>query len=380
MMKKLSILLIIVLFSSCKMVKLFMNEELILKENVCNFELQNNRILLETKLDGNIHSLIFDLGSKSDYLFDTLLVNDIYKKERINNILIDKVGGKYIKNWNVPVNIETDLYIVNNSITSVFARGYENDCFKSDVKGLLGSHFLLNDPKQILKIDFDNNQLGLIKRNELKDNITNYSLIKSKFKKGLLYIYFEFEGEEIPFLFDTGNPADIFIHTNEIDIRVYKNKTEYLGSPILTFNDNVKQNTTIFEEVEFIFNDKPVNCNATKFVVKKSEENNVGVGFLKRYNWIIDYEAKEVYIQKNNQIEQNTIMPYYKYLFLIRENKILITSKLKSEMKYNIGDEVVAINGNKVNHENICDMHRLLVKNNNNLEDIEIEIKSKQTN
>lgn len=377
MMKKLSILLIIVLFSNCKALKLFMNEELIVKENVCNFDLKDNRILLNTKIDGKENKLIFDLGSTRDYIFDTILVNDLYKKQKINNILIDKVGGGNVKNWSVPVNIETDLYKFNNSVTSIFNRGYENDCFKSDEKGLIGSRFLVKDKKKILKINFENNQLELINRNDLKNILENYSQIKSKFKKGLFNIYLNFDGKENPFLFDTGNPSDIFIHSNDIEIKNYKSKKEYLGSPLISFDNVVEQNTTNFEDVEFIFNNKVVSCNATKFVVKKSEENNVGVGFLKRYNWIIDYETKKVFVQKNNQIEQNTQMPDYKYLFIIKENKIILASKLKSEMKYNIGDEVISINGIKVSEDNICEMHRLLVKNNNNLEDLKIEVKQK---
>ncbi len=92
--------------------------------------------------------------------------------------------------------------------------------------------------------------------------------------------------------------------------------------------------------------------------------NNIGLDFIKYFNWIVDYKNKKVFFKRNNipMIVQN-IIPDYNYLCMIVDNQLKIITKLKSETKYNVDDQIIAVKGKKVTPENICEMQNLLNSN-----------------
>ena len=366
------------MFSSCKMISLITNEEFIMKNSECDFEMIDNRIYLNALVDGHQEKLIFDLGSSSNVILDTSLVSEYYKKKKFNNFFKSKLAdGSKVKITYFPVNLETELFKFNNNLVSGLFSNFDNNCNKLKLKGIVGVGFIgkLND--KTIGINFDNNQLKVINNDELFDVLKDYNEVKSKFKRKHFNIYLTIGNKEAPFLFDTGNPIELLIHTNDIEIINYDEKTNYIGSPFGTAVDLMKQNSTFYDNVDVKFNNETVKANVSMILIDGAKYNNVGMDFIKNYNWIIDYKNKKVYYQKNKQEYEKMKALDYRYLFYVKENKILIASKLKAELKYNIGDEVTSVNGMEVNDENICELHKLLMDNNKNLDNVKLEVNKK---
>lgn len=91
-----------------------------------------------------------------------------------------------------------------------------------------------------------------------------------------------------------------------------------------------------------------------------AEYGNLGMKFIRNFNWIIDYKNKKVYYKKNMQNED---ISHYKELSEYRvdevDGKLTITVK-KSDAVHNLKEIIYSVNGELITPQNICEYKKKL--------------------
>ena len=95
------------------------------------------------------------------------------------------------------------------------------------------------------------------------------------------------------------------------------------------------------------------------------KSQNIGIGFIKGFDWIIDYKNKKLFYKKNNNLIETGIK-YKNYLYsnVVNDKLLVIIKNSISKSGFNLGDQITSINSKKVTLENICEMQDLLNKTN----------------
>lgn len=354
------ILCILLCFSlcSCKLMRLTSDENFVSKSDQMKLKMDLG-LTVKVKIDSADENFLFDTGASNTIVFDTTLINNFSKKERISFLNVKDPNGK-ISSFFVPSNIETEMYRFDNQLVSVIS-GMKNYCTDGYVwKGIIGSSFFKKTESKNYLFDFDSLTLYNSKAQFEREGFRE---VKATFFDRHFAIFLTINGIEEPFLFDTGNIAYPLIIKSDSKITP-TNYTEFLGSEGVVGSGNLKSNSKYSNKNELFLGELKMSAPICFLSSKMGKYNNIGLDFIKYFNWIVDYKNKKVFFKRNNipMIVQN-IIPDYNYLCMIVDNQLKIITKLKSETKYNVDDQIIAVKGKKVTPENICEMQNLLNSN-----------------
>lgn len=357
-MKSITILLCFCL-SSCTLMKLTSAEEIIFKSNQMKLTL-DEKLSVDVKIDDTAEKFLFDTGASGTIVFDTTLIKNFSKKEKITLFNVEDPNGQ-VATFYTPANVETEMYNFNNNLVTVL-KGMKNPCTNNYFyKGIIGSAFFKKNSAQNYLFDFDN---LILKSSEERFTEKDYSEIKSKFFDNHIAIYLSINGYEEPFLFDTGNLAYPLIIGSDSKIKP-SNYIEYVGSEGIVASGNLESNSKYSNENELFLAELKMSAPICFVSSKMGKYNNMGLDFIKYFNWIVDYKNKKVFFKRNNiPMEEQNIIPEYNYLCMIVDNQLKIITKLKSETKYSVNDQIIAVNNQKVTPQNICEMQSLLNETN----------------
>lgn len=344
-------------FCSCKLIKLTEEENIVFKSNEMKLDF-NDALEVSVKIDNKNEKFLFDTGASNTIVFDTTLINDFSKKEKINLFGVKDPNGN-ISSFYTPANIETEMFLFNNELVTVLP-GIKKYCSDNYYyKGIIGSSFFKKSESKMYLFDFDNLILKISKDKLVEKD---YLEVKAKFFNNHFVIYLKINGHEEPFLFDTGNTAYPLIIGGTSNIKPI-NYTEFIGSEVIVASGNVKANSKYSNENDLLISEYKMNTPICFTSRKMDKYNNMGLGFIKYFNWIIDFKNEKAYFKRNSVLfGKHDIVPKYKYLCMIINKQLKIITKLKSETTYNINDQIISINNQKVTTENICDMQDLLNK------------------
>lgn len=349
-------------FSSCKLIRLTKEESIVFKSNHMKLDFNDDALEVSVKIDNNDEKFLFDTGASNTAIFDTTLIKDFSTKERINLFSTKDPNGN-ISSFYTPANIETEMYLFNNQLVTVLP-GIKNYCSNNHIyKGIIGSSFLKKNDTEKYLFDFDN----LILKAS-KDNLAekDYFKVKAKFFNNHFAIYLNINGHEEPFLFDTGNIAYPLIIGSDSNIKPIS-YTEFIGSEGIVASGNLTANSKYSNENDLLISkykmNTPIYFTSTKMMNKC---NNMGLGFIKYFNWIVDFKNEKVYFKRNDVLFiRHDIIPKYKYLCMIIDKQLKIITKLKSGKAFNINDQIISVNEKQVTTENICEMQDFLNKTQN---------------
>ncbi len=346
-------------FCSCKLMRLTSDENFVSKSDQMKLEMDLS-LTVKVKIDGTDERFLFDTGASNTVVFDTTLINNFSKKERISFLDTKDPNGK-ISSFFVPSTIDTEMYTFNNQLVSVLS-GMKNYCTDTYVwKGVIGSSFFKKSESKIYLFDFDS--LTLYNSKTQPDEV-GFREVKATFFNRHFAVYLNINGNEEPFLFDTGNSAYPLIIGSDSKIKPI-NYTEFLGSEGVVASGNLDSNSKYSNENEMFLAELKMSAPICFVSSKMGKYNNMGLDFIKYFNWIIDYKNKKVFFKRNNvPLKEQNIIPEYNYLCMIVNNQLKIITKLKSETKYNINDQIIAVYDQKVTPQNICEMQNLLNETN----------------
>jgi PDZ domain-containing secreted protein len=87
---------------------------------------------------------------------------------------------------------------------------------------------------------------------------------------------------------------------------------------------------------------------------------NIGIDFIKAFDWLIDYNNNKIYVKRNQNSIESVFTRKVMYYAKVKAEKLEIVVKEKSQTKFNLGDEIVSVNRQKVTAENQCELQDLL--------------------
>ncbi|MEO8769481.1 MAG: hypothetical protein ABI402_05335 [Ferruginibacter sp.] len=355
---------IFVCLVSCKAMKFSHAESVNTNNGNEKIELVKNQVLINTQIEGREQSLALDLGAMVSVLYDTAVIKDFYTREKSTFGSAKGAGSGKIKITQLPLTLNDSLFSSQNKVFTVInndALLNKDKC--STVKKLSGVYGadLFKKNKAILLIDIEEKKLCNLTDSVLTSIIqTGFTEIKSTFGMKIITVYVNIDGKEYPFGFDTGFTGSFTMPYSE-DIDFLKDTHISMeGMQAITITGIQKGTSDVYEE-------KKIAIGATDFVTMISvstgiKSQNMGMGFMKGFNWVIDYKHKKIYFKKIAEQQDSKLDSVNNYNARIVKNKLIVASRKVNMTEYNIGDEIISVNGQAVNDTNKCEMLQLLAK------------------
>lgn len=358
-MKKGFYLFIYISFTSCALIKQMSNEKVLNVTNCANINMLKNKVYFDAKIDNKIQPLLFDTGAGISAIFDSTVVDNFKKKKIVTFGKISGANKKSIKKSTLTAKFESELFSSENKVF-VYLQKSSTKCQKESIhKGIIGIDSFFNNG-DLLMLDFSNNKICNISVDEKKELIinNNFQKIKSTCNSNQIFIYLTINNKEYKFLLDTGFNGNVVIpFSKKLNFLNYKS-TILEGTLFKTVTSYTNGEETYYDDVPIKLNTEIIN---SKILVSKSlKHQNIGLGFIKGFDWIIDFNQNQIYLKKNKNLIETNYQDTFNYLASEKNNKLIIFAKEKNQSKYAIGDQITSINKVKVTSENICEMQELL--------------------
>ena len=355
---------------SCKSYNDFINQKSTLIENKSQkFDLNNNQIIIPLLINNNKGEFLFDTGAMSSAIIDNDYIKQfsLTKENYYTAVKVKGATGDYIaSNHFISDSISSEIILgKKNVFKHVVVESKNSNCSQKTKKqvGIIGFDIFKNAAQPIL-IDFENKNIIILNNNYLTDG---YIKLDTKIKIGFgnkLIIPFLIDGVETKFLFDTGNNGGFLISEKSNKIIDDKKSLE-CEALIGTVGKVSFEKIKIYKNVSVKYKDL-INIKSNVSVFPKLTTNTVGIAFIRKFNWIIDFKTGEVFIKKLKEISDDGSifqMEKTKLKCISLKDKLIIGFKnMNYQTIYNSGDEITSVNKQKVTPENICDMQDLLNK------------------
>jgi hypothetical protein len=273
------------------------------------FELSNNLIVVDVKINNVDLSMLLDTGSSMNVLF-RFPENDSISFFDTRKVKIGKIGiGNYIEAYvskknKLQINEFGDndfevLLITDQNIELVNKLGIP-------INGIIGYSFfkdyLVEINYETQKIILHKNKNILQKRRVKKYSKESFELIS---EKPYLNIVTNFDGKinTVKLLFDTGLGDGLWLFENST-IKCSKEYFEdFLGKGLI---GNITGKRSRIEKISFSkysFKEAlvsyPDTTSLNKLDIVEGRNGSIGGEIIKRFNWYIDYQSNLMYFTKN---------------------------------------------------------------------------------
>lgn len=331
----------------------------------------------DTLVDGRyIHGFVNN--KKAKFLLDTGATSSVIEN-------LDLLGGKDILNTDISkklINVNgadgKDLSLYKIKTKSLSTNTYKskekyiiafnqeqitNLCIegaKRRYDGILGLDAFVNSKTPVM-LDYENGVIMIL--NKLP-NLNDYIEVDSEIIKNRIILNAEINNVKIRLLFDTGSDAYMVLSQNP-----FLDEQEDLAfeTGMITAN-NIKSYPLNNVYVNRTINVGGIQCDENLIsIIESFKTNGVGIQFINKYNWIIDFKHEKVYAKKIKDFDSSDFikrMSSAKYKVIAKDGKVIIFHKNDPQNKFNVGDEIISIDGTLVSKENMCEFQELLNSNN----------------
>lgn len=273
---KRAIIILLLVFIGCqsgKSTKASNKQNIEFSKVPASFELVNNRILLNNGvhfyLDIGAPNIIFNSKPKNFKGTDSIYIGSL--------INVHKTYGKKI----IMEELKNSFFTLKKGVFKTL----NNESKGSEIKGSIGPELFQN---KTICIDFDRNEIKIMPK---KFDSSEYNQAEVIDFDGYYFkIKLKINDIVIVAKLDTGNPYDLILKNN--DYQKIKNKES-----LSYFNSTDKTEKLFHSENNIEIGPKSSN----RVLIKSSpsiKRNLIGVGFMKNYNWCLDYKNGKVYYKK----------------------------------------------------------------------------------
>jgi len=280
--------------------------------------------------------------------------------------------GTKVRMTSIPVQIKTPMCLVEhlgNAMLVPENRSCEKEPNISDYT-IIGFSGL---DMSRYAIDFTKNQIYCIGDMSVIDT-TEYIPVKCRKDDQLnvMFVYPVINGVEYECIFDTGNGNGILIHDaqrveNHGDDMLYEGS---YGKAIGGVTDMQRFVVAPETKVEFAGREETV---PVMFLEGNLAFNNVGLQYIKKFDWIIEHRYNKVNVDADEIIHRMYARPHVadtmgvtqvRYSISTADGTLKILTRLiDGNEKFKVGDQIISVNGEKINEENICYYYDLLTEN-----------------
>lgn len=361
-MRKIIFLLSLITLLSCSGIKQLANEEVEVLNGCEIVSLVNKIPLFEIKIDNQASYFLFDTGATRSVLTDSNAVPHFEQKKFSNFGSAKGADGVKIQNKLLTVSMHSNLFESKNKVLS-FINSPSSKCqkFAKSYSGIVGLDMFF-DKNRFLQLEFSSNKMCNISNLQLEELITKnqYELVKSKCKHSQIIVYLSLEGKEYPFKLDTGYTGNIIMPFDEKLNFKNDKKIELEGSLFQTISSHTSGKELAYEKMPISFAGE--NFESKVNVSTSIKAQNIGIEFIKGFDWLIDYNNNKVYVKRNQNKIESAFSRKISYYVKADQDQLKIVVKEKSQTQYHLGDLIVAVNNQKVTAENNCEFQDLLNK------------------
>lgn len=359
-MKKIKYLTFVVLLFNCTAIRQGISENIISNTACKENDMSNGMIYFDATIDNQIQTFLFDTGASMSVILDSTAVSDVKKKKLAVFGSVSGADKKSVKKTTLIAKINSELFKSENKVFAYVDKPLTKCQQANKFKGILGIDAFFNNDNPLM-LDFTNNKICNLSLQNKMDLIINEGFyeIKSQCKSNQIYVFLKVDGIEYKFLLDTGFKGTFVIpYSDKLNFSKF-NSLIFEGSLFRTINSITDGKEAYYEDVPTIIGNETINA---KILISTSlGHQNIGMGFIKAFDWIIDYNSNKIFIKKNkNDVESKINKNVFSYLASEKTNKLVVYSKQKQLTKYNLGDQITSVNNHQVTTENICEMQNLL--------------------
>ena len=346
----------------CKAFRQISNQEIVTSNGCEQITFDDKIPLFPLEVDRNKTVFIFDTGAMTSALSDTTIVDNFSEKEVSKFGKLTGADGKKVSIKRITAHIKSPLFeSLNKTLTLVNMPSSGCKAKKESYSGIIGLDVFFKK-NEILQMDFSSNKVCQLSASQLQEFLfnTEYKLVKSKCRWNQIFIYLSVEGKEYRFHVDTGYTGSIiFPNSDKLNFE-NKEKIELEGSLFQSVS-------AITSGKEIIYEKMPVEFATQKMEVKTNVSNtikaqNIGIEFIKCFDWLIDYSNNKVYVKRNQNTADSTFKRKVSYYARVIDGTLEVIVKEKSQSMFKLGDVITAVNGNKVTEKNQCEIQDLLNK------------------
>lgn len=333
------------------------------------FEYRDNHMYMQTYVDGVLDTIIFDTGT--NYSLVRISQEAKLRNQKIKvRLPIHTLNGKKIyrvgfKTYDVRNSIVSCKNAMGSTILSSF---YEYSC-KEDIAVLLYKILgfnLLPGNEQVLYINFSNYTLCI----DSVADTTGYVRLESYFsRKPNLYIALTVDSLKYSFLFDTGNQGCLRFTKQQYAAHAKSNDVFFEGitSYGLDGFSTSKKDTSVRQSYVKVF--YADTCSFIAQILNYFDtvgENNVGLGFISHFDWIIDAKNKVVYAKVLPVSDKPKEIKYPMYMTAVLNDTLMISVRnLNLSPQLPLFKRIVSVDGVAITPENCCYYKNLLNSNPN---------------
>ncbi len=314
--KKTSVICLIILvfiMCGCKLNKIdrhFKNQKYTYNQDKSKFNFIDNKILIKTQIGGTLPvDMLLDLGAGTSIIFmDTIFQKLIPNQESIPlpGKMVSADGKKTHKYASFFGNISTPLFNITNSFIIIKQRQNILSC--NPYQGLWGTEKFVSGSfntkeSKILFICMQDTTITIM---DTLPDLVDWMQTETNFKgiSSVFYLKMNSGSKSFYFLFDTGYSGSIIMKEKDFsNVKQNSNsitdaKKAY-GLVARTLTSDIYDTVFACKSNISITNSPLIVHSVPISMMKSINRNIIGMDFIKRFNIIVDYQNKNIYLQPN---------------------------------------------------------------------------------
>mgnify|MGYP003604364370 CR=1 FL=1 len=322
-------------------------DETTAKNGKMSFSVVNDKMIITSLISSQKVDLIFDTGASNHSLNDSSLFVKDENNQRLKMKTSAKTADGEVKTYIGNINIETNIVSGKNSVASYLPFDFG---FCRNYKGLFSPGYIMDSEKQMF-LNFAENYV------EVGDNFDLKSFEEIPMRKkfsGLIEIKMKVDNKENWYAFDTGADTPFI---QKFENKKYKNDNYIALGGLST----IKLGKKIPNRNISFYRDVPVMLNNNVYYSDISNENefisaNLGLRFIKNFNWIFDFKNNKLYFKKLNTSKIIEPRADINYGAKDIDNKLVVFLKKPNQNLFNLGDVITSYNNKPITIDNICEV------------------------
>ena len=320
------------------------------------FQLIDGNIIFELKLDSIDTRVRLDMASSTQII----TINNLHSgKKKYRKITQLPTGKDTLFYSRFSPSISNNLFEVQNSFGVEITNNNLRVCDSNLVNKIIGLPLIIsNSNKNIVSISFSDSTLCF--KPFLPSDLKAYTELDYTITKNLLLIELTLNGKKEKYLFDTGN--DGYIIVSKIS-----HKKEILPKPMIILEGNLFSSIkdTDFSTAKIYNNQhfeelKKINSNNIIVEYEQIFQNNLGIEFIKKFDWVFDHKNKKVYIKPSIGHSLDNITNIKKFKISIIDGQPQFTFKEANNDQIKLFIPILKINEFDFENNISCELVNLI--------------------
>jgi predicted aspartyl protease len=364
-----------VFLGSCSIIKLTQEsskEKMLIHNPIQEFEFNSdNQILIPMTFDSSEErKLLFDLGAVAPVFFFNEENKPVIENAKIHKGIGRAIGadGKKIESRYVSFNnVKTNSFSIDNAFFMLADRDRLSPCNYTD--GILGVSIFSGYQSKIIKVNMNDATLELLKN--LPD-VSDWQKLKVKYKKSFSFFYItsKINGVETDLFFDTGFSGNILLTKEDfLKTGIDKNNVERLYGHIFHTLGGLNFDTISLTSAYIHFPETNITDSTRLVVTEVSDHSLIGMGFLKNYDFIVDYDSRNIFMKPNQNTRVREESFFRKKGFTAKLNGKgefivfnITLNGMAHESGLQIGDEIISVNETDLASIELCQIQAKMME------------------